>query len=58
MGTYTRLGSHLLASELASDPFGSVHRAVVIAGSGMISSVETSSRSAPTSAPVSVSPAS
>jgi len=34
MGTYTRLGSYLLASELANDPFGSVHRAVVIAGSG------------------------
>ena len=34
MGTYTRLGSYLLASELTSDPFGSVHRAVVIAGSG------------------------
>jgi TonB family protein len=34
MGTYTRLGSYLLASELASDPFGSVHRAVVIAGNG------------------------
>ncbi len=33
MGTYTRLGSYLLASELTSDPFGSVHRAVVIAGS-------------------------
>jgi len=32
MGTYTRLGSYLLASELASDPLGSVHRAVVIAG--------------------------
>jgi len=32
MGTYTRLGSYLLASELASDPFGAVHRAVVIAG--------------------------
>ncbi len=33
MGTYTRLGSYLLASELASDPFGAIHRAVVIAGS-------------------------
>lgn len=33
MGTYTRLGSYLLASELASDPFGTVHRAVVIVGS-------------------------
>jgi len=33
MGTYTRLGSYLLASELASDPFGPIHRAVVIAGS-------------------------
>ena len=32
MGTYTRFGSYLLASELASDPFGSVHRAVVITG--------------------------
>jgi outer membrane biosynthesis protein TonB len=34
MGTYTRLGSYLLASELASDPFGAVHRAVVIVGNG------------------------
>ena len=34
MGTYTRLGSYLLASELASDPLGAVHRAVVIAGNG------------------------
>jgi TonB family protein len=33
MGTYTRLGSYLLASELASDPFGAIHRAVAIAGS-------------------------
>ena len=33
MGTYTRVGSYLLASELASDPFGAIHRAVVIAGS-------------------------
>jgi outer membrane biosynthesis protein TonB len=33
MGTYTRVGSYLLASELASDPYGSIHRAVVIAGS-------------------------
>ncbi|MDP1833268.1 MAG: energy transducer TonB [Geothrix sp.] len=33
MGTYTRLGTYLLASELASDPFGAVHRAVVIVGS-------------------------
>jgi TonB family protein len=33
MGTYTRLGSYLLASELASDPFGAVHRAVSITGS-------------------------
>jgi len=33
MGTYTRLGSYLLASELTSDPFGAVHRAVAIAGS-------------------------
>lgn len=33
MGTYSRLGSYLLASELASDPFGSIQRAVVIAGS-------------------------
>jgi TonB family protein len=32
MGTYTRLGSYLLASELASDPFGAIHRAVVNAG--------------------------
>ncbi|WLT32938.1 TonB family protein [Geothrix sp. PMB-07] len=32
MGTYTRLGSYLLASELASDPFGAVHRAVIITG--------------------------
>ncbi|MBK7295075.1 MAG: hypothetical protein IPI84_15275 [Holophagaceae bacterium] len=33
MGTYTRLGSYLLASELANDPCGAIHRAVVIAGS-------------------------
>ncbi|HEX7597668.1 MAG TPA: protein kinase, partial [Polyangia bacterium] len=33
MGTYTRLGSYLLASELASDSFGTIHRAVAIAGS-------------------------
>jgi len=33
MGTYTRLGPYLLASELASDPFGAIHRAVTIAGS-------------------------
>ena len=33
MGTYTRLGSYLLASELASDPFGAIYRAVVITGS-------------------------
>ena len=32
MGTYSRLGSYLLASELTSDPFGTIHRAVVIAG--------------------------
>jgi TonB family protein len=33
MGSYTRLGSCLLASELVSDPFGAIHRAVVITGS-------------------------
>jgi TonB family protein len=33
MGTYTRLGPYLLASELASDPFGAIHRAVTISGS-------------------------
>lgn len=33
MGTYTRLGSYLLASELSPDPFGGIHRGVVIAGS-------------------------
>ncbi|HEX9081126.1 MAG TPA: energy transducer TonB [Holophagaceae bacterium] len=33
MGTYTRLGSYLLASELGADPLGAVHRAVVTAGS-------------------------
>jgi TonB family protein len=33
MGTYTRLGSYLLASELASDPFGAIHRAAAIVGS-------------------------
>lgn len=33
MGTYTRLGSYLLASELTSDPFGAVSRAVSITGS-------------------------
>ncbi len=32
MGSYTRLGSDLMAAELATDPFGAVHRAVVIAG--------------------------
>ena len=32
MGTYTRLGSYLLTSELTSDPFGAIHRAVVIVG--------------------------
>ena len=32
MGTYSRLGSYLLASELTSDPFGTIHRALVIAG--------------------------
>lgn len=32
MGTYTRLGSYLLASDLANDPCGAIHRAVVIAG--------------------------
>ena len=34
MGTYTRLGSYLLASELAGDPLGAIHRAVVTAGNG------------------------
>ena len=34
MGTYSRLGSYLLASELTSDPFGAIHRAVVITGNG------------------------
>lgn len=34
MGTYTRLGSYLLASELSADPLGSIHRGVVLAGSG------------------------
>ena len=34
MGNYTRLGSYLLAYELANDPVGSIHRAVVIAGNG------------------------
>ena len=33
MGTYTRLGPYLLASELARDPFGAIYRAVTIAGS-------------------------
>ena len=33
MGTYTRLGSYLLASELVRDPLGAIHRAVVISGS-------------------------
>ena len=32
MGSYTRLGSYLKATELAGDPLGTVHRAVVIAG--------------------------
>ena len=34
MGTYSRLGSYLLASELTSDPFGAIHRAVVLTGNG------------------------
>lgn len=34
MGTYSRLGSYLLASELTSDPFGAIHRAVLISGNG------------------------
>lgn len=34
MGTYTRLGSYLLASELTGDPLGAIHRAVVTAGNG------------------------
>lgn len=34
MGTYTRLGSYLLASELSADPLGGIHRGVVLAGSG------------------------
>ena len=33
MGTYIRLGSFLLASELTGDPLGAIHRGVVIAGS-------------------------
>lgn len=33
MGTYTRLGSYLLASELSGDSLGSIHRGVMIAGS-------------------------
>ena len=33
MGTYTRLGSYLLASELSADPLGGIHRGVMIAGS-------------------------
>jgi TonB family protein len=32
MATYTRIGTYLLASELASDAFGSIHRAVVPTG--------------------------
>ncbi len=32
MATYTRTGSFLLAGQLANDPFGSIHRAVVTTG--------------------------
>ena len=32
MGTYSRLGSYLLAAELTSDPVGSIHRAVALSG--------------------------
>ena len=32
MATYTRIGSYLLAGQLAKDPFGSIHRAVVTTG--------------------------
>ena len=32
MATYTRTGSFLLAGQLAKDPFGSIHRAVVTTG--------------------------
>ncbi len=33
MASYSRLGSYLLAGELATDPFGKVHRALTIRGS-------------------------
>lgn len=32
MATYTRLGSYILATELATDPFGKIHRGLSIAG--------------------------
>jgi len=35
MASYTRLGSFLLAHELAADPFGKVYRGLVVAGSGL-----------------------
>lgn len=33
MASYTRLGSYLLADELAADPFGKIHRGLTIVGS-------------------------
>jgi len=33
MASYTRLGSYLLADELAADPFGKIHRGLSIVGS-------------------------
>lgn len=35
MASYTRLGSFLLAHELAADPFGKVHRGLVVSGGGL-----------------------
>jgi serine/threonine protein kinase len=34
MATYLRLGSHLLANELSSDPFGTIHRGIALEGKG------------------------
>ncbi len=35
MASYTRLGSYLLAHELAADPFGKVHRGLIVNSNGL-----------------------
>lgn len=35
MASYTRLGSYLLAHELAADPFGKVYRGLIVSGGGL-----------------------